>query len=209
MLEEATPREARRRCGRGIRRDPRPLRNSGLIEGSKSSRDASSSTAACASRRWTSTPCSRDGRRSCSWTRSPTPTSPARAIRSATGCLRAARRRHQRDLRLQHPAPREPEGHGRAGHQRGDPRDRARHLPEAGRQVVNLDLAVEDLLDRLRAGKIYATRRSRRRSRTSSSRTTSRRCASWRCARWPRASAAPRSGRDASPPPSNGPPASG
>ena len=57
-------------------------------------------------------------------------------------------------------------------------------------QVVNLDLAVEDLLERLRAGKIYAEDKVDRALDTSSGRRTSRRCASWRCARWPRASSA-------------------
>ena len=62
-------------------------------------------------------------------------------------------------------------------------------------QVVNLDLAVEDLLERLRAGQDLRRRtRSPGRSSTSSSDAEPRRrCASSRCARWPRASSAPAS----------------
>ena len=53
-------------------------------------------------------------------------------------------------------------------------------------QVVNLDLDAEDLLERLRAGKIYDRRQGRVGARrTSSRRTSCRACASWRCARWP------------------------
>ena len=79
------------------------------------------------------------------------------------------------------------------------PRDRARHLPEAGRPgreprpgrrgPARAAARRQDL--RGREGRAGA--RS-----TSSSRTTSRRCASSRCARWPRASGARRSGRAAS-----------
>jgi len=54
-------------------------------------------------------------------------------------------------------------------------------------QVVNLDLAVEDLQERLRAARSMRRRRSPGRWRTSSRTRTSPRCASWRCARWPRA----------------------
>jgi hypothetical protein len=50
-------------------------------------------------------------------------------------------------------------------------------------QVVNLDLAAEDLLDRLRAGKIYAAEKIPGPSNTSSSPRTSRHCGSWRYAR--------------------------
>jgi K+-sensing histidine kinase KdpD len=48
-------------------------------------------------------------------------------------------------------------------------------------QVVNLDLDAEDLLERLRAGKIYDPAKVSGRSPISSSRTNCRVCASWRC----------------------------
>ena len=68
------------------------------------------------------------------------------------GRPRAARRRHQRHRRLQRPAPREPQGRRRAGHRAWRS---ARPCPTASSsrpiQVVNLDLAVEDLLERLKA----------------------------------------------------------
>ena len=58
-------------------------------------------------------------------------------------------------------------------------------------QVVNLDLPVEDLQERLRGGKdLRAPTRSPGRWSTSSRSRTSPTCASWRCARWPRASSA-------------------
>ena len=59
---------------------------------------------------------------------------------------------------------------------------------------MNLDLAVEDLLERLRAGQdLRGGEGDAGRSSTSSGARTSRRCASWRCARWRRASSAPAS----------------
>ena len=60
-------------------------------------------------------------------------------------------------------------------------------------QVVNLDLAVEDLTDRLQSGKIYDNDKIPWRWSTSSRRRTCCGCASWPCARWPRAWIARRS----------------
>ncbi len=57
----------------------------------------------------------------------------SRNKRALPGRARDPRRRHQRDRRVQHPAPREPERPRRAGDRRDDPRDRARQLPQAGR----------------------------------------------------------------------------
>ena len=56
-------------------------------------------------------------------------------------------------------------------------------------EVINVDVTVEELRSRLRAGKSIARTRSSRRSRTSFARATCRRCASWRCGRWPTTSA--------------------
>jgi len=53
------------------------------------------------------------------------------------------------------PAPREPQRRRRARDPRQDARRRARQLPARGRSIVNLDLDVEDLLERLKVGKIY------------------------------------------------------
>ena len=64
--------------------------------------------------------------------------------------LGAARRRHQRHRRLQHPAPREPQRPRRARRPAWQMRETVpdSFLKQAD-QVVNLDLAVEDLLERL------------------------------------------------------------
>ena len=63
-------------------------------------------------------------------------------------------------------------------------------------QVVNLDLAVEDLQERLRGGQDLRRRpRSPGRSSTSSPSATWPTCASWPCARWPRAWSGPASTR--------------
>ena len=72
-------------------------------------------------------------------------------------------------------------------------------------QIVNLDLAVEDLLERLKAGKIYPPDKVAVGAASTSSRTrTCRRCASCRCARWPRASSAARAGARAARRPARG-----
>ncbi len=57
-------------------------------------------------------------------------------------------------------------------------------------QVVNLDLAVEDLIERLQGERSTPPTRSPGRSSTSSPIATWPPCGSWRCARWPRASTA-------------------
>ena len=63
-------------------------------------------------------------------------------------------------------------------------------------QVVNLDLSVEDLVERLKAGKFTSRTRCPGRSSTSFRMRTSPPCASSLCAKWPRAwSARPHSGR--------------
>ena len=56
-------------------------------------------------------------------------------------------------------------------------------------EVINVDVTVEELRNRLRAGRSIAPRRSSRRSRTSSARATCRRFVSWPCAPWPTKSA--------------------
>ena len=75
------------------------------------------------------------------------------------------------------------------------PRDRARHLPEAGRPGGEpRPRRRGPARAAARPARSTPPRRWRGRSRTSSRTRTSRRCASWRCARWPRASGARRAG---------------
>ena len=52
-------------------------------------------------------------------------------------------------------------------------------------EVINVDVTVEELRNRLREGKIYRPEKIDRRSPTSFERATCRPCASWRCGRWP------------------------
>ena len=58
-------------------------------------------------------------------------------------------------------------------------------------QMVNLDLAIEDLVDRLRSGKIYARGKGHRGAgELLPAARIFPRCANWPCAKWPRASIA-------------------
>ncbi len=101
---------------------------------------------------------------------------------------RAHRCRHQRDRRVQHPAPGVAQRSGRARHRRCGARDRPRQLPQAsrpdrqsrprGRRSAGAPEGGQDSMRRTR---------SRGRSSTSSSSTTCRRCASSPGARSPRA----------------------
>ena len=103
--------------------------------------------------------------------------------------LEYPRRRHPRDDRGEHPAPRDAERRGGQGDRRASPRNRAGHVPRSRRRSDQRRRDRRGTAQPPAEGKIYRRRRSNRRSPTSSGRATCRRCASWRCARSPTKSA--------------------
>ena len=159
MLEAAPSRAARGRRRRGRRgRDPRPRRDRGAARGPRDPARAhdrvprhrrsrsSTSTRALARR-----PRLILRRRAGAHQRARLP--PRQALAGRRG---AARRRHRRLHHAQRPAPREPERRRRADHRRRGARDGAglRSSTQAD-EVELVDLPPDELLQRLREGKVY------------------------------------------------------
>ena len=77
-------------------------------------------------------------------------------------------RRNPRHHDRERAAPGEPLRRGRAGHRREGQGAASRPVLAEADQIVNVDVSAEDLIERLKAGKVYPPDRAERRSRTSS-----------------------------------------
>ena len=145
MLGEAQRRlRARHRRGGRVRRDARPRADRRRSStGSRWCRARRSPTAARPSPRWTPTPSSPAGRRSCCVDELAHTNVPgSRHEKRAAGRRGDPRGGHRRDHHRQHPAPRVAQRRGRADHRRPAARDRAgrggphRRPDPAGRHVA-------------------------------------------------------------------------